>query len=117
MTTYTDEEVQILLKAQEDRLKVMHFEEKTREILTEINRRLNEANGYKNTIGKNVVEIKARLESLEKARQEDVESAKKDFEARTSKHNWWQDWYIRIGILFAIVYELVSIAHGLGIMK
>lgn len=118
MPTYTEEEVQALLKAQEDRLEAVHFEEQTKKVLDEINKRLNEANGYKATIGKNVIEVinevksvKARIESLEQARVDQLEAKSKE---EVKKHMWFQDWWIRTGITLSIVYEAIQTAHSLG---
>lgn len=117
---YTQKEVDDLLLSQRDQLEAKHFEEQTKEVLHEINKRLNESNNYKATIGKDVREVKQevqdvkqRLADLEEARLAYAQKIKEDLEARQkqedSKRKWWQDWWIRAGITGTIIWEIVNI--------
>lgn len=117
---YTEEEVQQLLKDHEDKLEAKHFEEKTEEVLAQINKRLNEANGYKSTIGKNVLEIKdevkdvkSRVIALEEARRAEAEQVKENLQAREKaedkKNEWFQEWWIRIFGIATVVWEVINI--------
>lgn len=117
---YTEEEVQQLLKDHEDKLEARHFEEKTEEVLAQINRRLNEANGYKSTIGKNVIEIrdevkdiKSRVIDLEEARKQAADQVKQSLLEREkhedAKREWYQDWWVRFFGLATVLWEIINI--------
>lgn len=89
--TYTEEEVEQLRKEWEsDR-----FEEKTKEFMVEVTHRLDLSNGYKETIGKDVLEVKndvkelrLKVVELENARLKEEKAAK---EAEASKYQRNQD--------------------------
>lgn len=94
--TYTQEEVEQLQKEWESNL----FEEKTKEFMVEVRTRLDQSNGYKETFGKDLIEIKLvqkeiqlRLLTLENAKLREEAAAK---EAASQRHMFWQDKHVRI---------------------
>jgi hypothetical protein len=80
-----------------------NFEKKTQEILSEIDRRLDEANDYKATIGSDVKDLKRQIQA-----QDDNEH---------QKYVWWQDRWVRIGIVFSVIWEVINILQGFGVMN
>lgn len=102
---YTQEEVDDLRRQWE----TANFELKTNEVLTAINKRLDESNNYKATIGKDVREIRARMEQLEITRG--LEQANKKATAQ-----WHQSWWIRIGILTAILFQGLNFLINSGVI-
>lgn len=120
--TYTEEEVEQLRKEWESDL----FESKTNVALAEITRRLDLSNGYKETIGKDVLEVKTDVKELrlkvlelENARLKEEHAR---IEAKKEKDKWYQDRWIRAGIAAGIAWEAWTIlgepikvaAHHLG---
>lgn len=106
--TYTQEEVDALRLTWETE----EFKNQTKEVLGEINRRLDESNNYKASIGQDVRAIMNRTEVLEAARKEEAQHIK---DAMLAKREWWQDRFVRLGILAAIGYEVINILHTLGV--
>lgn len=101
---YTEEEVARLRHEWESD----EFEAKTKEVLAQISHRLDESNNYKDTIGRNVRTTMERIEVLETARRTEANQIKEDL---LKKREWWQDNFVRLGITFAIFYEVISIAR------
>src|SRR5579859_2788959 len=126
---YTQEEVDILLQEQLERFEARNFEEKTEEVLNHINKRLNEANGYKNTIGKDVKEvkeevqdIKRRVISLEDARTIEAKKVKEDLEARQKREDQRRAWYQEergfwVALIFGgatVLWEIINVYQATG---
>jgi len=126
---YTQEEVDVLLQDQLEKLEARHFEERTAEVLNQINKRLNEANGYKNTIGKDVREVKEEVQdvkrrviSLEEARVLEAKKVKEDLEARQKKEEQHRAWYQEergfwVAIIFGgatVLWEIINIYQSAG---
>lgn len=103
---YTQEEVDDLRRQWE----TANFELKTNEVLTAINKRLDESNNYKATIGMDVKDIKVRIEQIETARM--VEQKNK-----RDKMQWHQSWWIRIGIASAILFQGLNFLINLGVIR
>lgn len=120
--TYTQEEVNQLQKEWESNL----FEEKTKEFMVEVRTRLDQSNGYKETIGKDVTDIKSDVKEL-RVKVLELENARLKAErdakiAQDKKDKWYQDRWIRAGIAAGIIWEAWTIfgeplkvaAHHLG---
>ena len=114
MATYSEEEVHKLLAEQAQRFESDQFEAKTKEVLVEINRRLDQSNNYKATIGKDVRNIITRLDELERQR---TEESKQKREVQEKHRQWFQDWWVRVGITFGVAYEILAIGHQLGLTR
>lgn len=100
--TYTEEELQELLQNQADKIEAKHFEDKTEEVLKEHNQilkrvevRLNEANGYKSTIGKVVNDTQTRVKAIEDRLSKNEEK-------------WYQDKWMRRIALGALIVTTLS---------
>lgn len=85
------------------------FEAKTRRILEDINVRLDEANNYKATIGRDVRELKDEMLALRMAREGAVNE-------EVRQHAWWQDTFIRIGIVTASLWYVISFLQATGLV-
>lgn len=105
---YTQEEVDALRATWE----AEEFKNQTKEVLGEINRRLDESNNYKATIGRDVRATMSRIEVLEAARKQEAQRVRDNLENRKE---WWRDNFIRFGIIAGVCYEIVSIIHTLGV--
>lgn len=115
---YTEAEVQDLLKIQRDQIEAVHFEEKTEEVLHEINHRLDESNNYKATIGADVTEIKGDVKEL-KVRVNTIESdrrkeAEAEVTAKENRKQWWKDWWWRVGIAGTLIWEAINLWQSDG---
>jgi hypothetical protein len=112
--SYTQAEVDELRKDWESAA----FELKTKEVLQQINKRLDESNNYKATIGKDLRDIKVRIESIELVRALEAKKLaqelgqKKDAEA--NKRSWHQDWWVRIGIGSGVIYTIIYLLQSLA---
>lgn len=113
---YSEEEVEQLKQAWESDL----FEQKTNDTLRLVVKRLDESNGYKNTFGKDLVEIKqevkevkSRVIALEDARKQSEREVKDQLQARQDeedkRYKWFQDRWIRAGIAAGILWEAWTI--------
>src|SRR5579859_5172795 len=110
---YTQKEVDELLVAQRDQIEAKHFEEQTKEVLAHINKRLDESNNYKATIGKDLRDVKAKMETFESNRTVEAEQVKQALAARqtweSKRRAWWRDWWVRAGIIGVTIWEIINI--------
>ena len=100
--TYTEEEIHQAIQDAIEKTEAKHFEEKTEEILREhnqilnrINARLNEANGYKSTIGKDVKDTQVRIKAIEDKLSQ-------------NEKKWYEDKWMRRVALGALVVAFLS---------
>lgn len=119
---YTQDDVDRLKEQWESDL----FEVKTNETLRMVVKRLDESNNYKATIGKDVKEIKdevkevrGRLLNLEEAREAAAKQVKQELDKRQiaedKKHQWYQDRFVRTGILVSMIWAIVNMLQGWGV--
>lgn len=102
--TYSQDEVDELKRQWE----LAAFEVKTKEVLAQINKRLDESNNYKATIGKDVKTALTRLDQMEADRKAELVKTEK---AAENKKVWYQDWWIRAGIVCSITIQVIQTLH------
>ena len=115
---YTTDEVEQLLRDHTEHLETKHFEEKTEEVLKEINRRLNEANGYKATIGKDIKSALTRLDAIETRFKAEDDAAAETKKERIERRAWYQEergfWIALIFGLCTVAWEILNIYQSAG---
>jgi hypothetical protein len=104
MVTYTQEEVDELKRLWE----LAAFEVKTKEVLAQINKRLDESNNYKATIGKDVKTALTRLDQMEADRKSEIAKTET---AAANRMVWYQDWWVRAGIVCTVCIQVIQTLH------